>query len=394
MSLQLVIILGIVFLFSIYSFCYANLDSGLDYKVMSALSFLAGLVLVSSKSIGLSKQTVFLYVSLLGLATLSVFLPFSEYATINQLVEALAMLLLCSVIVLGFRVNETRGQALLKWGLLGCLAALTLMIILHQSGIPIKKAFPEFAGFRLVAHEWNQKHFSFWQVFLTWGVIAFHWNKGRLGTFIAISVTVLTGLTLSMGYSDSAPVAFGLSLVVFILMHLPYRGWLRIGQALIWLYVFAFPWVWSLIPASWFSVIKSIPLNNVGFRVDLYRFSAELIQEQWLVGYGFGSAAPLLQPFPFDTGGHPHNIVLYFWLELGLFGAIVLAQALTTLLTFVHNATHDQAHAPAVWALVSAGLVIFSFSFDIWLPGIVLMYGMWLAMIALACGIDLKPQKV
>lgn len=172
MSLQLVIILGIIFSFSIYSFCYAALDSDLDYKVMLTLSFLASLVPVSSKSIGLSKQT-FLYASFLGLATLSVFLPFSEHAAINRLVEAIAMLLLCSVIVLGFRVNETRGQALLKWGLLGCLAALTLMIILHQSGIPIKKVFPEFAGFRPVSHEWNQKYFSFWLVFLMWGSLLF-----------------------------------------------------------------------------------------------------------------------------------------------------------------------------------------------------------------------------
>src|SRR5262249_23706060 len=100
---------------------------------------------------------------------------------------------------------------------------------------------------------------------------------------------------------------------------------------------------------------------------------------------GFGSAPAVLAPFPLETGGHPHNIVLYFWLELGISGAFLLAIAVTALLSFIHNTTCCRQHAPAVWALFSSGLVLFSFSFDLWFLGIVLAYDMWLAMIMLSC---------
>lgn len=378
--------LVIVSLFSVYSFCYATLDAGSDYKVMLVLSFLGGSAgLLPPQTTFLSRRVVFLYILFLGLATLSVIWPFSEYANITRLIESLVMLGLSSLIVISFGVYEARGHALLKWGLLGCLLVLELLIILHQLGVPVKSIFPEFAGFRPVSHDWNQKHYSFWLIFLTWGVIALHWKKSALSTFISLGVILLTGGALLTGYSDSAPVAFGFSLIIFALLHIRYPGWLRVWQIFIGLYVLGFPWVWSLLPTRWFALIKSLPLNNVRFRVDLYHFSAQLILNQWLGGYGIGSAASLMQPFPFETGGHPHNIVLYFWLELGFLGAILLALVLITILAFVHNATHDQEYAPAVWALAGAGLVIFSFSFDIWLPGIVLTYCMWLAIMRLAC---------
>lgn len=383
------LLLGIVVLFSLYSFGYTTLDAGMDYKVMLVLASLGGsAALLPPRPALFSKPVLGLYLLFLGLTTFGVFLPVSEHANVTLLIESLAMLGLSTLIVIGFAAYTEQSHALLKWGWLGCLGVLAGLIILHQSGLPIKKLLPTFAGFRPIAHDWNQKHFSFWLIFLMWGVIAQHWKKGALNTALSIGVMALTGFALSLGYSDSAPLAFGLSLVIFALMHIRSSVWLRIWQAGLGLYVFSFPWLWLWLPERWFALIKSIPFNNVHFRVDLYRFTADLISKHWLGGYGFGSAAPLLRPFPLETGGHPHNIVLYFWLELGLFGALVLALVLMALFRFVHTATHHQPHAPAVWALVGAGLVIFSFSFDIWLPGIVLIYAMWLAMIRLASRSD------
>jgi hypothetical protein len=34
------------------------------------------------------------------------------------------------------------------------------MVILQHWDIPIKEAFPEFAGFKPVSHPWNQKYYS------------------------------------------------------------------------------------------------------------------------------------------------------------------------------------------------------------------------------------------
>jgi hypothetical protein len=66
-------------------------------------------------------------------------------------------------------------------------------------------------------------------------------------------------------------------------------------------------------------------------------------------------------------------------------GACLLALVITELLSFIHNATCERENAPAVWAMFGSGLVIFSFSFDMWLPDVVLTYCMWIAMIRLSC---------
>src|SRR5262249_55439117 len=151
------------------------------------------------------------------------------------------------------------------------------------------------------------------------------------------------------------------SVIIFMLTHITHRRWLLLWQSLTCLYIFTFPLVWILLPSSWLPYI-SVNLNNADYRVNLYGFTVNAIRQHWFWGYGFGSAPAVLAPFPLITGGHPHNIVLYFWLELGMLGAFLLAIAVTTLLSFIHDATRGRQHAPAVWALFSSGLVIFSFS--------------------------------
>jgi O-antigen ligase len=295
------------------------------------------------------------------------------------------MLLLSSAIVFSFAVRDAGGYVRLKWGLLGCLLILASMVVLHQAGVPIKSILPAASRSRPDLQLWNEKHVSYWLIILMWGVVAFHWRASRLGTVVAASAAVLTGFAVFGSYGDSARLALGVSLVVFAIMHVPYRHWLRLAQALVCVYVLAFPWAWERIPASGLAMIGSIPLNHVRFRTDLYDYSVGLIGRQWLGGYGLGSAEGLLRPFPLATGGHPHNIVLYFWLELGLLGAVVLALAAVALLGFVHRTTRSEPRGPAVWALVSVGIVVSSFGFDIWLPGVVLMYAMWMGIIALSC---------
>ena len=75
-------------------------------------------------------------------------------------------------------------------------------------------------------------------------------------------------------------------------------------------------------------------------------------------------------------------------MEFGVFGALLLALATVCLLSFINQRTAGRRSEPIAWALFVFGLVIFSFSFDIWLPGVVLTYGMWLSMIVFSCHTD------
>jgi O-antigen ligase len=380
------IIIILVSLYSIYSFVYATLDNFIDYKILLIFSFLASFTLFPSKKILFSKRVAFIYLYFLGLSILGVFFrPPAYTANIDSLVRSLATLLLSGPIVACFVNYDESDKICFRWGLFSCLLTLALMVILHQFGVPVKKALPEFAGFRPVFHTWNQKYYAAWLVFLMWGTISFHWRKSALGTFLSIGVMIFTGIAIFTGYSDAARAALILGMIIFIVMHINYSRWLLFWQSSIWLYIFAFPLVWSLLSPDRLLFTKSITLHGGSFRVRLYSFTANLIWRHWFLGCGFGCALPVLSRFPFETGGHPHNIVLLFWLELGMLGACLLAITVTLLLSFIDRTTHGRRNAPAVWALFGSGLVIFSFSFDIWLPGIVLIYDMWLAMIILAC---------
>lgn len=387
---KVVLAMSIICLYSMYSFFYAQHSPSLGYKVMLVLSFLATFALFLEESVGPSKNVGILYLCFLGLAGASVFFPASKYANAIWLVEAIAKLLLSSVIVLCFLHLDKEVVPFFKWGLLSCAIVLSIVIVLQQVlNVPIRAIVPEFDEFKVVLSNWNKKYYSFWLLFLFWTTISFFWRKGKVETGLAIGIGILTGLALFIDYSDSARMAFVISLVVFALAHMvKSQKWLFMWNSLIYLYIFLFPLVWHLFATHvWLKDIKTTQvLNNVAFRVDVYSASVRAISDQWFIGYGFGSTLSLLPLIvPFETGGHPHNIVLLFWLELGLFGAFLLAAVSTVLLSFIHSSTNGQENGPSVWALLSSGLVIFSFSFDIWSTDVVLIYGMWVAMIMLSC---------
>src|SRR5215813_5487376 len=383
------ITVSLIVLYSIYAFAYATFDAYIDYKVLLVFSFLASVILFPSERPLFSQKIWFIYLYFLGLSSLSILFRTHAYAAnIDSLVRSLFILLLSGPIVACFADYDEGDNTFFTWGLLGCFLTLVSATILYQFGIPVKKVFPGkpgIGGFVPVYHDWNQKYYAAWIVFFMWGTISFHWRKNTLGASLVTGIIILTGIAIFTGYSDSAKGAFIFSLIIFMIMHIKYSRWLLLWQSSICLYILTFPAVWYLLSSGWLSSVKFINLNNADFRVNLYNFAANAIREHWLWGYGFGSAPAVLTPFPVGTGGHPHNIVLYFWLELGILGAALLAVSVAALLSFIHNTTRGRHNAPAVWALFSSGLVIFSFSFDLWFPGIVLVYDMWLAMIILSC---------
>jgi len=171
---------------------------------------------------------------------------------------------------------------------------------------------------------------------------------------------------------------FGFHLKIFRYFRLAIRVFLV-------LYVLFLPLIWSVIPEGFIENIRGLPLNNVNFRVDLYLYSSGIILDRWLWGYGLGSAEQMLASFPIPTGGHPHNIVLSIWMEMGVFGAIFLLWLFLRLASYIDRHASGEFRLSSAWAMFIAGILIFSFSFDFWDPIVSLTYGMWLSMIALVC---------
>jgi len=164
------IIISIIFLYSIYSFAYATFVDFLDYKILLVLYFLASLILLPSKQPFYSQKVGLIYLYFLGLSSLSIlFRTYAYAANLDPLVRGLFILLLSGPIVACFVDYDEGDNTLFKWGLLGCFLTLALAAILYQFGIPVKKVFPGkpgFAGFMPVFHNWNQKYYACWLVFL------------------------------------------------------------------------------------------------------------------------------------------------------------------------------------------------------------------------------------
>jgi len=263
---------------------------------------------------------------------------------------------------------------------------ISVLSIIQNKFFFVKDVFPVYNSFVVVDHEWNQKYYSFWIVFLCYSV-ASYLKHNRYSLFLSFLPFSLTAVCLIFGYSDSAILSFAIGTVVFYCgFHLKMFRYLRFAiRVFLVLYVLLLPLILNATPEGFIENIRGFPFNNAGFRVDLYLYSSRIILDRWFWGYGLGSAEQMLANFPIPTGGHPHNIVLFIWMEMGVVGALFLLWLFLRLISYIDRHASGKLHLSSSWAMFTAGIVIFSFSFDFWDPIVSLTYGMWLSMIALVC---------
>lgn len=382
-SLQQGAIITIVLLYTLYAFAYASTSYLGDYKAFLALGMLALMARLPAKQTAISKGNIILFLCFIGLSTANAL--FNHSSDVFLIIESVAMLLLACTIVGTFFVAGASEFKVIRWCLFGCFFLLVVMALLAQSGVPVKRALPTFIGFAPGDSIWNQKYYAFWLGFLTWGAFSLFWKRSTVGSVLSIAIIVLTGVMLFTGYSDSAKIGFAVSIFTFIVMHFRWKYWYRVWQVILVLYIAILPFALSLLWPSLFRIFGSTNVDKINDRIVIYRFTTNEILNRWIWGYGFGASGSILAPLTVPTGGHPHNIVLLFWLEFGIFGACFLAIATLLLLSFINKQTLGQDNGPIAWALFAFGLIIFSFSFDIWLPSVVLTYCMWLSIIVLIC---------
>jgi O-antigen ligase len=132
---------------------------------------------------------------------------------------------------------------------------------------------------------------------------------------------------------------------------------------------------------SWF--IENVD-RNWGYRVIIWSHVGELLQDHFLIGYGFdasrivGASADLLpERKGTSTFLHPHNGMLQIWLELGLVGVILFAAAAVLLFRRVLM------KPPSTGAMAAAAGTL-GFSATLWLVSYGVWQGWWLAVLGLA----------
>lgn len=395
-------LLVIIVLFGLYAYFNAANNDTYGDAFLPVMLFLAWPRFLQFQQFSFSKVLVCLFWSFLGLTIVSILLPTSIYANTAWLQKALYRLLFSLGIILTV-FNVTRlDQKILRWGVSVFSILLFSFTIFVSYDLVSKIVFEQFTPLPVVEFPWNDKYYAFWFVFLTWGSVALLWRRGTAWTVVAMIVGVTGAWSIFMTTSESSQLAFVVGLIVFVLCQLPLQSLRYAFHMSMFFLMFFIPCCWVLLTPlapivkdSFLfntSTIAGIPASGIAGRIPFYDAATQLIHEKLILGYGFGSVLSLpVLPGTFPgvntlPGGHPHNIVLLFFLEQGLLGVLWFALAIFILFNYLYKATLGRREGPAVWALVGSAQVLFSLSFDIWQADVVMLYAMFFVLLLVNVG--------
>lgn len=395
--------LSAIYLLSVgYIFLNARSDWYADLFLL-ALLFIALPRLFSSdiRNDVAQKWLVWCFWGYLGLALISVFFPQTTYISYGWIVKSLFRIGLVTLVVLAAQVQSSQEQTFMGRLLPLTWLILMLLIFLISKGLVDKESLEFLTPWPVVHTAVNRKTFSFVLLFLMWGVVAFLWRGEQWKKIMAIGVLLVTLFVLLSSTSKSSVIAWGVSVVVFAGAHIPVSK----GRYPLYLTLFI---VFLAVPLLWMVFTPVMSQNpweiyedttgmflrkhwtSIGVRLYLYDFCAELARKEFLFGQGFGSTLSLPVPdgklpgwsvFP---GGHPHNVVFLLLIEQGILGFLWLMTMTVLLFNYLYRVSLDCCQGPAIWALAASGQVIFSLSFSVWHPDVVLTYGLFFMLLLLA----------
>lgn len=386
--IQSLLALAVFFVFTGYTFLNARLVDAYGDMVLLVLLFLALPRLAAFDFAPNRRFLLSLFWAFLALALASVLFPPSPHAKLGWFVLALYRLVFAGMVVLALRNLGDLDRPVLRWGLATLCLLLAFAYLGDHLGWGVQEALQAYTPMRLDRSEWHDKNYAFWQLLLMWGAIALHWQRGRAGNLTALVLLLVSTAAIFVGTSESSQLALAVSLVVFLLAHgmgSRRHGWV---YAVLILSVVALPVLWVCLAPVKPLLAPVLPqIKAITSRVELFDFTASMIKKELVLGYGFGST--LLMPIPKGQvgwqhcypGGHTHNLTLQFLMDHGLLGLFFLTGLLACFCCWLRENLADSPQAPAVWALVIAGLVLFSLSYAAWMTDIVLMYGMWLGLV-------------
>lgn len=380
--------LAVFAVFTGYVFLNARLKDTSGDLVLLFLLFLAIPRLSVDDFAGKGKFFVALFWTFLALTLGSVLFPPSQFAKFYWLVIALYRLLFSAIIVFALFNRNDLDRGLFRWGLTALCLLLAVLYICEQQGLKVQEALKGLSPLRLDQSPWHDKNYAFWQLLLMWGSISLLWQRSRSCTVIAAVVFLVSMAAISVSTSESSMLALAISSTVFLFANrVRSKGHYPLYFCLI-MSVVLLPLLWvCLAPVKPFLADILPQMEGITTRVELFDYTASLIRKELVLGYGFGST--IFMPIPQGEvgwqfcfpGGHTHNLILQFFIDHGLLGLVFIAAVLALFFHYLHHALEDNPQAPAIWALVMAGLVLFSLSYATWHADIVLMYCMWLALI-------------
>jgi len=387
----------ILFIYSWYAILFSSWDAGKDLLI---LLFLLSLFVALQNSFNITLlyiKNILLFVTLyFVMGYISTYI--TTYADIKYLNEKAPYILWALLLPIGFYKIKDFKFYFFKYLLTLLLIFMAVFIIMLNNNI-ISIDQIELFNFTMKRTPWTQKNYMFWYVLLTFGTITFY-NIRKKNDFVGILMIILMSyFAIIGGYSDSAKLSFFIGVLIYICFS-AFKISKKNLKIFIWIFTFYIifaPIILSYLPWETFK-------NLISGRGDIYITAVKLIQEHWLIGYGYGSTLHVnlsdmidISNIPYQLynngrfpGGHPHNLSLLFWLEFGIFGATFLAYFIHKLLLYIVEHTYNYINQAAIFSILTSFEIITSFSWSIWYPQVLLTFAFFGIMLTLSMNIKIK----
>lgn len=259
-------------------------------------------------------------------------------------------------------------------------------------------------GYKMSMSAWSQKNYTFWYLILMWTTISFlHWNTNNKKELLIILLILITSAVAIMsGYSDSAKLAFWVSVGVYIaLANFKFSiKFLRTIPILIIVYILLTPWLSDLY------IYLSDLHPRLHYRQSIFTIYPDMIKHHLFFGYGFNHTTELipshyvsqevLEKFSENNWiKHcvPHSVFLFAWLNVGLLGMSFLSILIYKAMKSLIQSTYQKNNQPALLSLIIALMIIFSFSWGNLMAYAILTYSFLIGMIFLSLNINSKQEK-
>ena len=262
------------------------------------------------------------------------------------LTKSLFILQICMFLLFVWSQNSRLNVNLLfKLSLAGVLGGLFIIVLKigygHYLGVGFTRA-PNLLTSLLHIHDTINDALKILVIFTFFAVCGLETSRQRYATLLALLATIFIVSLYTVGFEQhgsqavivrfqSETVQFGIPLALLVLAFAQ-RAPVWTTNFLIFLFAFIFinaPWLFQL----WIRVAEILPLPKHGqilYRAEIWEGVARKISDAPLFGFGVDSVRYLQnidlanRYKSLDTFTHPHNMVLQLWLDLGLFGVLIV----------------------------------------------------------------------
>lgn len=411
-----VLLLLVILVLSIYAYLNAILYDPIGDSILiivCAIMLLARILY--GHEIKINRVEAFFVCVYIFLAFFSATIPFSKYVSLQWFDSSSFRLLVFLIVSSMYNQFTPVEYRWLRYLLVIFYLFILSYIMLDISDHAEKKWLAFITPFSTVLEHkrawfgWNSKYIASWLVLLCWGAVSVIWSDSIKHRIVTCLVFLITFIVVFQLPSEGAQVALCFGFLVFLIQIIFPHKWYYRFCGVILLSIYVVPLMFAL-HCSKIDVLEKNLANIesargldaiVSVRSVIYGSAAKIILARPILGYGIGSPASIplekkVEPVFEDydnknilPGKHPHNFVLWFMIEFGIIGLLLLGSVTFYYFYSFYKKRTNRSDVEFSMPLLFSFLTICSFSYSIWQADIVI----FLLLFVILLKIDWNHQE-